>query len=98
MEHLDSERSGAPPVPGIADSDSSSLSSGQTSTSEEASDESGSEDSTDSLANMNVFGNLEVGGFEHPLVDFSFDLQATLSENNIPNPMDLLAENSALQG
>lgn len=46
---------------------------------------------------MNVFGDPDHGGFEYPLVDFSFDLRATLSEDTIPSPVGLLAERDALQ-
>ncbi|KAH9851159.1 hypothetical protein C2E23DRAFT_261375 [Lenzites betulinus] len=50
----------------------------------------------DALANMNIFGYPDQGVFNHPIVDFSHDLQEHLDEDNLPNPMDMLAERDAL--
>ncbi len=86
-----------PPTSGAPDSDASSC----ISTSSEESDDHESEySSSGSMGGIDVFGILDrdVGKLDYPLVDFSYDLRATLSVDDIPNPMDLLAEHNVLLG
>lgn len=90
---------GVSPTSGAHDFDASSCSS----TSSEDSDLEDHESEyslSDSLGGEDVFGILgrDVAGLDYPLVDFSYDLRATLSADNIPNPMDLPTEHTALQG
>lgn len=101
LSHQPEERAGGNvgvfPTSGAPDSDASSCSS----TGSDASDDHESEySSSDSLGGEDVFGILgrDIAELDYPLVDFSYDLRATLSADNIPNPMDLLAEHTALKG